>query len=285
MEIALPSPCQSCGQSLVPADVNRTVYFAPPIGDPAILKKENRPHPSGEPEYIPLTDLCLSCLFTLERRGAWQILNLVGDLRGSRGTWIIDCMPGYRFGEEWADFSILMFGNHIGYVRALADSHPFDTGKVSWAADYRPDGDRIFVTQAWLRRVRYRDTPLYLEERWNPTMPKPGVALHGLEEDVPTSEANEAMRRGRKLLQATSQRGRPPGGRFDSPEECREAVATAIEERVRAVHSFDAADRKFSQDDIAQMLFGIDNGARQLRRALKPYKWQEIVDEVLKANP
>lgn len=279
MEIAPPSPCLNCGQIPVPRVVNRVVHVTPPVGKPTPLLLENRSHPSRGPEYIPLTDLCLLCLSTLERARAWQVLDLIGDLRGRRSIWMIECMPGYEFGEEWADFSTLTFGNQIGIVRAPADSHPFDSSKVSWAAHYRPTGGLIFVTQTWLRRVRYRDTPLYLEERWNPLSREPEPVLYGLRPDVPDKVVHQALR-GRRLLQVLNQYGgRPRGsGRFRDADECKVAVVRAMRKEMKA-------GRVPRQADIECMLYNQEQHGRQLRRDLYPYKYMDLLRQLKSKYP
>lgn len=271
MRVLPPPPCVRCGCCPVPATVNEIVYSWTPAGA-RHYRMENMPCPPGQPEYIPLTDLCLSCLFMHEQVLAWHILDLAGAMRHRHAVWMMDCMPGYAFGEAWRDFSTLTFGRQIGLVAAPAESYPFNTTHVPWAAHYRPTQGLIFVTQSWVRRVRYRDTPLYVEERWNPTLLEQQTVLHGLKEDIPDSVVHKALR-GRRLLQVLSQSGRPRGGRFRDADECKAAVLQAIED------VFQQGARP-SQIDIEYLLFGIESGGRQLRRALAPYQWSDLLREV-----
>ena len=49
------------------------------------------------------------------------------------------------------------------------------------------------VIQAWLRRVRYRDTPFYIEGRWLPGWAKEERTLHGLGDSDTLDDARAAV--------------------------------------------------------------------------------------------
>lgn len=283
MSGASPFPCVRCGQFPIPAEVNRIVKQWTPSSATTIPLLSNRS--TTGLEYCPLTDLCLDCLLRDELAQARLVLDRVDPAAQRKAIWSAQCVPGGEIDAAWCDFSLLVFGRQIGVVAVRPDNDPFDTRTVPWAAHYRLSSPLVFVTQSWLRRVRYRDTPLYLEERWNPTMPEPKVTLHGLQHDVPASEANEASRRGRKILQVLSQRGRPSGGRFSSPEECKNHVVSYLESIMEDGRAIDRRDSKVTQRDAELFLLGVESGGRQLRRELGPYRWSDILDDVRKANP
>ncbi len=269
MIVASAIPCLQCGN--VPTQIVNKARLVFQGGVTTAYTNVRRS--SGQAGYIPLTDLCLSCLFDSEIAAARMLLNVTDSASENTDAWSIQCFPGYGFDKEWRDFSVLVFGREIS-----PDIDPDSCPWPSLGFRSREEGSRS-ETQVWLRRVRYRDTALYVEGRWNPTLRGEQVTLHGLMHDIPDSVVHQALR-GRRLLQILSQHGgRPRGsGRFRDADECKEAVLEVIRNELEQ-------DRKPNQADIEYLLFNADSGGRQLRRALKPYRWSDLLGELAREYP
>ncbi len=221
MTVTSAIPCLQCGN--IPT---RTVNRARLIWQGGVTTLYTRAwRPSDRAGYIPLTDLCLSCLFNSEMAAARVLLNSIDNPSENADVWSIQCFPGYAYGKEWRDFSVLVFGREIG-----SDFNPDD---CLWPSlGFRNFEGSASETQVWLRRVRYRNTPLYLEGRWNPTLRGEQVMLHGLEKDSPNNVVQEALR-GRGLLRRLSRRGRPRNTGHYTEEEYRQRVAELFTEDSR----------------------------------------------------
>jgi len=162
--------------------------------------------------HVPLTDHCLACLFKSERDAARAIRHSVAGAGPRDDAWYIQCLPEYklveRHGERGRGFSALVFGRRVG--RVVTDRHPdaINTRRVPWPGHYWRDRENVVVIQAWLRRVRYRDTPFYIQGRWLPGWAREELTLRGLSDTDTLDEARAALG-GLGLLQAMNQGGRP----------------------------------------------------------------------------
>jgi hypothetical protein len=238
----------------------------------------DQPYPAdrGDPPdfgaYVPLTDRCLACLFAEEKAIANGVQQIVAGARAGADIWCIECLPGHVIREQWRDYSALVFGRR---VERIPPDHHIDTRGFPWFAHYWDEGGAIVVIQAWLRRVRFKDTPLYIEQRWNPAMPRATRALRGLEDDESPRHRQAALR-GEQLLVALDQSG---WARFDNADECKAAVETWILNALRQ-------GRKLRREDAEFELCNIRSEGRQLARYLEPaYKWSDLKSAVRRSHP
>lgn len=258
-----PAPiarCRLCDRPLDPhplGPVNRLILFHhrgftwPEYAD--------RGNPPDLGEYVPLIDFCLACIFASEIAGAGHALRAVDDIGEQAATWYIQCLPGHIRGDEWRDFSALVFGRRMGEEPASASTTAPEA--YPWTAHRLSDGESATVIQAWLRLVRYRDTSLYLEERWNPLLGDRPPSLHGVSDEVSDRLACDVLRRGRRLLDDLRRpSGRP---RASGEYETREALIADV---ARAIAGLRRMGKKITQEGVGEFLrpYGEDS-ARQLR--------------------
>lgn len=113
--------------------------------------------------------------------------------------------PGTMRGEEWRHFDVLLFGVPCGdipdpspfpYVRIRLGDEPDQLGTIPFMA-----------TQVWFMAAQYRDSPLYIEQRWHPANGY-SVAIRGLENDHRRADIDRAWR-GLKLIRWLNNAGRP----------------------------------------------------------------------------
>ena len=202
------------------------------------------------------TGLCRDCHSAL-RCALKADLDMPPDLPVFEAHW-----SGGLFGPKWRDYRIHFFGTN-------ATEFP---NPCPWPY-YRIEN---LVYQIWWLGVTYRNLPAYAERRWHPDHGD-AVRVVGLENLRRYADA-EAVQRGLKLIRFVERRGRPPGGSFDSPDECRDAALTWIEDALRN-------DRKPRREDAERDLLFVHSEGKQLARELNPFRWSDLIREAKRRHP
>lgn len=157
------------------------------------------------------SDLCVEC--RIERGRPNSIHARVRAMARERRMLIVELgMPadavwkrlvynGAIYGDQWRDYSAEMFGIVVPelpcpppwpYMRQV-----YDNGRYG------------IIVQLWLRRIRHKGTPAFIEARWHPERGET-IALVGLESTGSIASAEKALK-GIKFLKRLDERGRKPG--------------------------------------------------------------------------
>jgi hypothetical protein len=236
--------------------------------------------------YCPLIDRCLACLFEAEQERAENVLRRFADTPEESRLWTISCLPGSVAAPaaEWArDLTVVIFGDEFYSGPYGPAGYQIDTSGVPWAAHYRllPHGV-VCIDQCWLRRVRYRDTPLYIEERWDPTMSELRIVFGGLEHvhkgAMRLTEVQRIMGTCLRLLRKLDGRGRPAiATTVEKARAEQEKVKRAIRKRLRAGEPYNRAD-------IEVQVYGKEQGGTFLDKKIHPALFTTLDQEVQKYN-
>lgn len=209
--------CARCGGETSHTDVRHARYDWTPHG--LLWTGFGSQDDPRRPDPSPLLDLCPACLKDDET--ARCILP---------GNWFVHSTPGRVIDHDWADFATLAIGRQIGAVTARRNEVVFNSTHVPWIPWYHRLGGAYVVGQVWRWRVRYRDTPLYLDQHWDPAMAATLVTLHGLETETRTTVIHRALR-GLDLLHILRQQGGRPHDTGNLTEaEFRRLVAEILRE-------------------------------------------------------